>query len=149
MDANGWLHRKAYVINAMNGNVYSVIINIAKTTDGRTILYATKGKIKKVGQTNVNSLKIKGSRSYSNSMGSITDVDENVKKNSFSDIDAEITKSAKNTSVLLTAGKRRDIFLLTERNWISRVNTTALPEVTEQLITEKSLRFMTSRRRMK
>ena len=66
-DKNGWLHRNAYVINAKNGNIYNITIDIAKTDDGRTVLYATKGKIKKVGQAKVNSLKIRGSTPHSNS----------------------------------------------------------------------------------
>ena len=36
------------------------------TADGRTILYATDGKIKKVGNVEVNSLRIKGSGQNSN-----------------------------------------------------------------------------------
>lgn len=62
MDKNGWLHRNANVINAKNGNSYNLTVDIAKADDDRTIMYATKGKIKKVGTAKVNSLKIKGSR---------------------------------------------------------------------------------------
>ena len=36
------------VINQKNGNIYNLTVDIAKTADGRTILYATDGKIKKV-----------------------------------------------------------------------------------------------------
>lgn len=66
LDKNGWLHRNANVINAKNGNIHNVTVDIAKAKDGRIILYATKGKIKKVGQAKVNSLKIKGSTPHSN-----------------------------------------------------------------------------------
>lgn len=66
LDQNGWLHRNANVINQKNGNIYNLTIDIAKSADGRTILYATHGKIKKVGNVDVNSLKIKGSRQNSN-----------------------------------------------------------------------------------
>ena len=66
MDKNGWLHRTANVINSRNGNIYNLTVDIAKAKDGRTILYATDGKIKKVGNVDVNSLKIKGSRQNSN-----------------------------------------------------------------------------------
>lgn len=48
LDAKGWLHRKADVINVKNGSIYEVTMDIAKTADGRHILYATKGKIKKL-----------------------------------------------------------------------------------------------------
>ena len=66
LDKNGWLHRNANVINQKNGNIYNLTVDIAKAADGRTILYATNGKINKVGNVNVNSLKIKGSRQNSN-----------------------------------------------------------------------------------
>ena len=73
-------------MNAKNGNIYSITIDIAKTSDGRLILYATKGKIRKVGQTKVNSLKVKGSRSHSNFIDIISNPNENVKsKNSVDD----------------------------------------------------------------
>lgn len=78
LDENGWLHRNANVINQKNGNIYNVIIDIAKTADGRTILYATDGKIKKVGSVQVNSLKIKGSGQDSNFFGSVPQSEENV-----------------------------------------------------------------------
>ena len=71
-DKNGWLHRNANVINAQNGKIYNVTVDIAKTEDGRTVLYATKGKIKKVGQAKVNSLKIRGSTPHSNFKGIIS-----------------------------------------------------------------------------
>ncbi len=67
LDKNGWLHRNANVINSKNGNIYNLTVDIAKTADGRTVLYATNGKIKRVGNVDVNSLKIKGSRQNSNS----------------------------------------------------------------------------------
>ena len=79
LDKNGWLHRNANVINKKNGNIYNVTIDIAKAADGRTILYATDGKIKKVGNVEVNSLKIKGSRQNSNYNSSIPQNGGNVK----------------------------------------------------------------------
>ena len=66
LDKNGWLHRKANVINSRNGNIYNLTVDIAKAKDGRTILYATNGKIKKVGNVQVGSLKIKGPGQNSN-----------------------------------------------------------------------------------
>ncbi len=78
LDANGWLHRNANVINQKNGNIYNLTIDIAKTADGRTILYATDGKIKKVGSVQVNSLKIKVSGQDSNFFDSVPQSDENV-----------------------------------------------------------------------
>lgn len=44
----GWLHRAAYVINATNGNIHQVAMDIAKAKDGRIILFAVKGKTKKL-----------------------------------------------------------------------------------------------------
>ena len=69
LDANGWLHRTANVINIKNGNIYQITMDIAKTNDGRCILYALKGKTKKVGNADVNSLVVKttsGSEQNSN-----------------------------------------------------------------------------------
>lgn len=57
LDQNGWLHRTANVINAQNGNIYELTLDIAKAKDGRHILYATNGKIKRVGNVQVNSQK--------------------------------------------------------------------------------------------
>ncbi len=71
LDEQGWLHRNANVINARNGAIYNITLDIAKTRDGRTILYATKGKIKKVGDAQVHSLKIRGAEQNSNSKASI------------------------------------------------------------------------------
>lgn len=85
-DKNGWLHRNANVINAKNGNIYNLTIDIGKTADGRTILFATKGKIKKVGQTEVSSLKIKGSGSHSNHIESLSQTGGSVNtQNSYAD----------------------------------------------------------------
>ena len=81
-DKNGWLHRNANVINAQNGKIYNVTVDIAKTEDGRTVMYATKGKIKKVGQAKVNSLKIRGSTPHSNFKGIIS---QNKQKSNSSD----------------------------------------------------------------
>ncbi len=47
LDANGWLHRTANVINAKNGSIYQIKMDIAKAKDGRIILYALNGKTKK------------------------------------------------------------------------------------------------------
>ncbi len=71
LDENGWLHRNAYAINAVNGSVYNLTVDIAKARDGRTILYATRGKIRKVGQTKVDSIPKDGPRSHSDSGKSI------------------------------------------------------------------------------
>ena len=78
LDANGWLHRNANVINRKNGNIYNLTVDIAKAADGRTILYATDGKIKKVGSVKVNSLKIKGSRQDSNFSDNVAQKSGNV-----------------------------------------------------------------------
>ncbi len=71
LDEHGWLHRNANVINARNGAIYNITLDIAKTRDGRTILYATKGKIKKVGSAEVHSLKIRGAEQNPNFGASI------------------------------------------------------------------------------
>ena len=78
LDEHGWLHRTANVINAKNGQIFNITIDIAKTKDGRIILYATNGKVKKVGNANVNSLKIRGPRPNSNSIGSLSQEKPNV-----------------------------------------------------------------------
>ena len=65
LDANGWLHRTAYVINAKNGSIYQVTMDIAKTEDGRHILYALNGKTKKVGNAEVNSIVTKATKGSS------------------------------------------------------------------------------------
>lgn len=81
LDQNGWLHRNANVINQRNGNIYNLTVDIAKAADGRTILYATDGKIKKVGNVKVDSLKIKGPRQNSDFDGSKPQNGKNVKRN--------------------------------------------------------------------
>ena len=73
LDKHGWLHRNANVINIKNGAIYNLTFDIAKASDGRTILYTTKGKIKKVGNAEVHSLKIRGAEQNSNFDESITD----------------------------------------------------------------------------
>ncbi len=80
LDRKGWLHRTANVINAQNGNIYNLTFDIAKADDGRHILYATKGKIKRVGNANVNSLKIRGSKLNSNSANNVAQIDPTVKR---------------------------------------------------------------------
>ncbi len=82
LDEKGWLHRTAYVINATNGNVHQVVMDIAKAKDGRIILFAVKGKTKKVGNVQVNSLKIKGSGQNSNFAPSLTQNSNGVNSNS-------------------------------------------------------------------
>ena len=79
LDKNGWLHRNANVINQKNGNIYNLTVDIAKAADGRTILYATNGKIKKVGNVQVNSLKIKGSGQNSDFDNKVAQDGSNVK----------------------------------------------------------------------
>ena len=81
LDKNGWLHRNANVINQKNGSIYNLTFDIAKAADGRTILYATDGKIKKVGSVQVNSLKIKGSGQDSNSKDIVPRTGKNVNNN--------------------------------------------------------------------
>ena len=61
------------------GVKYNLTFDIAKASDGRTILYTAKGKIKKVGNAEVHSLKIRGAEQNSNFDESITDESENVK----------------------------------------------------------------------
>ncbi len=80
LDQNGWLHRTANVINAKNGNVYNLTLDIAKAKDGRHILYATNGNIKRVGNVQVNSLAIRGSGQNSNSTNNVAQVDSTVKR---------------------------------------------------------------------
>ena len=43
-DQKGWLHRNANVINAQNGKIYNITIDIAKTADGRTVFLLQKEK---------------------------------------------------------------------------------------------------------
>lgn len=80
LDKNGWLHRTAYVINAKNGGIYKLVVDVAKADDGRHIMYATKGKINRVGTVQVNSLKPRGSGHNSNSNGRIAQTDPEVKR---------------------------------------------------------------------
>lgn len=81
LDQNGWLHRTAYVINSKNGNIHQITMDIAKARDGRVILYALNGKTKKVGNAEVNSLKIRGSSQNPNSAVSVPNLSDGVKKN--------------------------------------------------------------------
>lgn len=96
LDENGWLHRNANVINNKNGNIYNLTVDIAKTADGRTILYATNGQIKKVGNVHVNSLKVRGSGLNSNYEIIISDSAENVKQDGSFSLSAENTTPKKN-----------------------------------------------------
>lgn len=82
VDEKGWLHRKAYVVRKTDGAIFDLTFDIAKSRDGRVIIYATKGKIKKIGQTEVSSLRIKGSGSHSNFDNSILENEPTVNNNS-------------------------------------------------------------------
>lgn len=92
LDKNGWLHRNANVINQKNGNIYNLTVDIAKAADGRTILYATNGKIKKVGNVQVNSLKIKGSGQNSNFDTKVAQNGKGVKRSLSDSTGKELTK---------------------------------------------------------
>ena len=78
LDENGWLHRNANVIRNTDGSIFNITLDITKTQNGRMILYATNGQIKRVGNVQLNSLKIKGSGLNSNSINSISKVSGNV-----------------------------------------------------------------------
>ena len=67
LDEKGWLHRTAHIVNAKNGAIYQITVDIAKARDGRHILYATDGKIKRVGNAQVSSLTNRGSKQNPNS----------------------------------------------------------------------------------
>jgi len=83
-DSNGWLHRKAYVIDAKKKLIYEISIDIAKTEDGRCVLYALNGKTKKVGPAYVNysneSSNVLQQQTYSN--GRLPQNSPTVKENS-------------------------------------------------------------------
>lgn len=61
-------------------------MDIAKTRDGRMILYATNGQIKRVGNVQLNSLKIKGSGLNSNSNNSISNAIDSVNTENVEDV---------------------------------------------------------------
>ncbi len=82
LDEKGWLHRTAHVVNTRNGAIYQITVDIAKARDGRHILYATHGKIKRVGNAEVNSLKNRGSRQNSNSNTTVAQKTPGVKPHS-------------------------------------------------------------------
>ena len=101
LDKNGWLHRNVNVVNVKTGVIYNLTVDIAKTEDNRIVLYATKGKIKKVGQSEVNSLNNNGSGTHPNEK-IITDSAEFVKfsikdsdGNTLSEQQAEYFKDSK------------------------------------------------------
>ena len=98
LDENGWLHRNAYVINAVNGNVYNLTVDIAKARDGRTIFYATKGKIKRVGQTQVDSIPKDGPWSHSDSDKSIAQDTSSVNRK-YSISEENVSENAENPDV--------------------------------------------------
>ena len=71
------------MINAKNGNIYKITVDIAKARDGRVILYATNGKTQRVGSVQVNSLELRGSGQDSNSSGnSVPQNQKNATENS-------------------------------------------------------------------
>ena len=61
------------------GDNVILTLDVAKARDGRTILYATAGKTKKVGNVNVSSLEIRGSRQNSNFENNVTQSAADVK----------------------------------------------------------------------
>ena len=71
-DGTEKVNRNANVVNKKNGTIYNLMFDIAKSEDGRTILYATDGKIERVGHAEVNSLKIKGSGQESDSTDTLS-----------------------------------------------------------------------------
>ena len=70
------------MINSKNGALYNVTVDIAKSADGRTLLYATKGKTKRVGNVQVDSIIKKGPGQNSNSNSRLTQNTPTVKENS-------------------------------------------------------------------
>lgn len=89
LDEKGWLHRKAYVANTKNGGIYEISIDIAKTRDGRTILYSLSGKTKRIGDAEVSSLVKQAALSKNSySVSSISNPDENVKQKQLEIINA-------------------------------------------------------------
>jgi hypothetical protein len=56
IDQNGWLHRYAYVVDSLKNVIYKVNFDIAKTKDGRHLLYSMRGKIERIGDADVSSL---------------------------------------------------------------------------------------------
>ena len=105
LDAKGWLHRTANVINTKNGNIYQITMDIAKAEDGRTILYALNGKTKRVGNAEVNSLVVKttrGSSQNSNSEG-IVSQDADFVKGVTEEIYSISSGSVSNRSLLANA----------------------------------------------
>ncbi len=87
LDENGWLHRNANVINKKNGNIYKLTFDIAKSSDGRLILYTTKGAIKKMGSVNGNSVaeNAKGPGQNTHLSNSISQPEGNVKSDNQSE----------------------------------------------------------------
>ena len=104
LDEKGWLHRIAYVINATNGNVHQVVMDIAKAKDGRIILFAVKGKTKKVGNVQVNSLKIKGSGQNSNYGNNVSQNSAGVNSN-YTQESADNSKTRKSIKLSSSAEK--------------------------------------------
>ncbi len=85
LDENGWEYRTAYVED-IKGNIYSVMLNIAKARDGRNILYDFNN-IRRVGNGVVpsNAKSKRGSHINPNSSGSIVPQSEEDVKHSVSD----------------------------------------------------------------
>ena len=65
------MHRSTYVINAKNGEIYEVTIDIAKAEDGRLIAYAIKRNKEKIGNVALGSItkKVNGPRQNTNLYG--------------------------------------------------------------------------------
>ena len=126
LDKNGWLHRNANVINQKNGNIYNLTVDIAKAADGRTILYATEGKIKKVGSVQVNSLKIKGSGLNSNFSNKVAQNGSDVKPS----LSAEQADSDIRFSLSEAVEETRDLMAfhnLTEQKLLKSLKLGGLP----------------------
>ena len=94
LDANGFLHRKAKVINASNGSVYEINMDIAKASDGRHILYVLN-KPKRIGAVQVNSpaLSAGGSQTHPRSRGIKTQEKQSVNQKFSMELPVEQTKN--------------------------------------------------------
>lgn len=102
LDKNGWLHRKAKVINSKNGALYEVGLDIAKADDGRLILYTTAGKIKKLGNVQVNSFNNKRlGTEYQTSNNSVSQDNE--------DVNIEMKRTPNFARGSMAAGNNSDI----------------------------------------
>ena len=100
LDEKGWEYRTAYVL-MKDARLYSVTLNIAKTKDGRNVLYDVNRiyKIKEIGQASLLSETVENNNlagsPYSDFNGSITRPYEVVKgesKKSLSETDSDVAK---------------------------------------------------------